>query len=399
MLIAHLFFVGATLHAQKAPAQEHLKTFDLPCNAKSAEISPDEQSVVTDCIVESAGAHPPGTKKIFAETVKLWDFERSRLIAEFSVPRGNGSDSEDQFFANPQVSGRFVRFTADGTLVEALINGTVHILRATDLAELRTIRLAKPQSLVRERGGRTTVNKPVVRAMEISPDGKLAAVLWLRDTLHGRIQLYDLSSGAEVRDWNTPTGWIGHSKGFVYNASGDLLVVAIPNNTPCFPPNRDPDVFAFDVQTGEVRFKFATGLLTGSVAVGPDNSVLAVDVNCMGVFRDRDPKLKIFDMASGKGTRTLSGRGSGIRNLVSSSADGSRFLAFTGKMKVNFDWGDGTSCSVPVDETFSIWNFSNYEGVVTSQNIPGLRESVVRLSSKGRYAVSFGRASFVYQLP
>src|SRR6202046_179796 len=169
MLIAHLFFVGATLHAKKPPAKEtpphdNLKTFDLPCNAKSAEISPDEQSVVTDCIVESAGAHPPGTKKIFAETVKLWDFGRSRLIAEFSVPRGNGSDSEDQFFANPQVSGRFVRFTADGTLVEALINGTVHILRATDLAELRTIRLAKPQSLVRERGGRTTVNKPVVRA-------------------------------------------------------------------------------------------------------------------------------------------------------------------------------------------------------------------------------------------
>jgi hypothetical protein len=119
----------------------------------------------------------------------------------------------------------------------------------------------------------------------------------------------------------------------------------------------------------------------------------------MKLFRDHDPKLKIFDLASGKCTRTFSGRGSGIRNLVTASADGSRFLAFTGKMKLNFDWGDAISYSVPVDETFSIWSVSNYKGVVTSQNIPGLRESGVRLSPKGRYAVSYGKVSFVYQLP
>jgi hypothetical protein len=54
---------------------------------------------------------------------------------------------------------------------------------------------------------------------------------------------------------------------------------------------------------------------------------------------------------------------------------------------------------VPVDETFSVWNLVNYEGIVTSQNIPGLRNSEIRLSSKGKYAVSYGKASFVYELP
>jgi hypothetical protein len=52
-----------------------------------------------------------------------------------------------------------------------------------------------------------------------------------------------------------------------------------------------------------------------------------------------------------------------------------------------------------VDETFSVWSLANYEGIVTSQNIPGLKESELCLSSKGKYAVSYGKASFVYELP
>jgi hypothetical protein len=209
IFVAHLFFAGATLLAQKAPDQEQLKTFDLPCSAKSADISPDEQSVVVDCITEATATHPPGAKRLFVETIKLWDFERSRVIAEFSVPQGNGTDSGTHFSTIPQVSGRFVRFVPDGALIVALIDETIRILRATDLAELQTIRLAKPQSVVQVPRGRMIADKPVVRAMEISPNGKAAAVLWLRTALHGKIQLYDLSTGAKVRDWETPPGGSG----------------------------------------------------------------------------------------------------------------------------------------------------------------------------------------------
>ena len=67
--------------------------------------------------------------------------------------------------------------------------------------------------------------------------------------------------------------------------------------------------------------------------------------------------------------------------MVSASADGSRFLAFTGKMAAKFDWSDAVAYGVAVDETFSVWSLTNYEGIVTSQNIPGLKESELRLSS------------------
>ena len=68
-------------------------------------------------------------------------------------------------------------------------------------------------------------------------------------------------------------------------------------------------------------------------------------------------------------------------------------------MAVEFDWSDAVPYDKVIDETFSVWNLTNYEGIVTSQNIPGLKGSGLRLSSKGRYAVSYGKASFVYELP
>jgi len=68
-------------------------------------------------------------------------------------------------------------------------------------------------------------------------------------------------------------------------------------------------------------------------------------------------------------------------------------------MAAKFDCSDAVAYGVAVDETFSVWSLTNYEGIVTSQNIPGLKESELRLSSKGKYAVSYGKASFVYELP
>jgi WD40 repeat protein len=137
----------------------------------------------------------------------------------------------------------------------------------------------------------------------------------------------------------------------------------------------------------------------GTIAPSPDSRVLAVDMNVLGVFTNHDPKLKVFDLATGKKLREVSGRGGGIRYLVSASADGRRFLAFTGRMKAKFDWGDLVPFDAVVDETFSVWDLKTYEGIATSQNIPGLKNSWLRISSNGAYALSYGQAPFIYQLP
>ncbi len=386
ILATTTFAFRAPVRGDTVPPQAELKTFPLHNSPHSADISPDEKSVVTECTFQSQTGDA-GTKG-FTEVVQLWNFEEDKLVAEFRLPRVKVGADANGNFSDWTRRERFVRFSHDGSMVVALIDTTIHVLRAADLAELRSIHLPAP-------------NESGVRALEVSPTADKAAVLWASDGLRGRVDIYDLALGASLQSWETPFGFVWFTQGIAWHPNGKLLLLAIPNVSPCASPDSRPDVFAFDVATGAIKYKFTTGLLAGSIAVTADGRILAVDENCLGVFANHAPKLRVFDPTTGKKIREVSGRGTGVRYSVTSSADGSRFLAFTGKVKMQFDWGDGLPRDERIDNTFSVWNLSNYEGIVTSQNLPELNqyEYGIRLSPKGGYATSIGSASFVYQLP
>src|SRR5262249_40138334 len=150
------------------------------------------------------------------------------------------------------------------------------------------------------------------------------AVLWVRDMLSGTISIYDLATGKPVKSWGTPKGWVSFTNNLAWDAHGTLILVAIPNATPCMSTGSQPDVFAFDVHTGAIKQKFTTGLLAGSIVLTPDSHVLAVDRNCLGVLTNRNPQLRVFDLSTGKNVREVSGRGAGVRYCVTASADGRR---------------------------------------------------------------------------
>jgi uncharacterized protein with WD repeat len=255
VLIVFSFLADEVTRGAFPPPQKQLKTYALRNNSKSADVSPNERLVVTECIEKREDTEP--AKKTFADLVQLWNFMDGKMVAEFAAPQSNAKAAEDRFFANTVSSGRFVRFTPDGKSVVALIDGTIHVLRATDLTELRSIPLVKPQSLTR-----TRVIEPSVRTMEISPNGNLVAVLWLREMIHGSIQLYDLSPSGSILNWDTPQGWITHTRGLVWHPDGKLILVAIPNEIPCSSPSSQPDIFAFDVQTGAIEHKSTSGFST-----------------------------------------------------------------------------------------------------------------------------------------
>lgn len=393
-------FLAAAVNSalQDSPPQKQLKTYALPDSTQSVDVSPDEQSVVTVGTRKLDVAD--SEKKTIVHVVQLWNFREGKQLAEFTVQQSEVRVAPKGYHLDRSRTEPIVRFSPNGNIVVALIDRTIHVLHAVDLTELRNIPLDAPDNVTRTGPtGRTIVHEPSVRAMELSPDGEVVAVLWVSEMLHGRIQLYDLSSGKSASSWDTPQGWIYFTRGLAWHPDGKLLLIAIPNQTPCLSPGNEPDVFAFDVETGAIKHKFTTGLLTESIAVTADNRVLAVDSDCLGVFRNHDPKLKVFDLITGRHLRDVSGRGTGVRYLVGTSADGSRFLAFTGNVRTKFDWGDFVPRDVVVDRTFSVWSLSNYEGIVTSQNVQELSVWALRLSSKGRYAVSYGKASFVYELP
>lgn len=378
--------VGLLVFADDAPPPRQLKTYPLHNNPDSADISPDEQFVVT-AVRLPTGSSDSRNKQV-VEAVQLWNFREDKLLAEFHPPQPDANTSDDKLSDGSNLSDRFVRFSPDGTNVVALIQQTIYILSSNNLSLLKSTRVGAPSN---------TAERSRIRAFELSPTG-VAAVLWVTGELHGTIALHDYRSGKFLRSWETPQGWVAFTKVIAWDRAGKLLLVAIPDEIPCRSPGSQPDVFAFDADSGKIEQKFRTGLTAGSIAITGDR-VLAVDENCLHVFANHSPDLQVFELTTGKRVRELSGRGAGVRYRVSASANGNRFLAFTGIMKMQFDWLDGVPMDRTVDETFTVWNAADYSAVVTSQNIPGLKSSDLRISAKGAYAISYGKASFVYELP
>src|SRR5277367_267500 len=297
----------------ESAAQTQLKTYALPNKPHSADFSPDEELVVTAS--EKRDDQTDSAKKSFVSLIQIWNFKEQKLVAELS----QHTDTDRPVY---------VRFALDGKTVMALFGGAIHVLRVSDLVELSFFPLAYPVDM--ERTSRLgPVEKPYVKAMELSPNGRFVAVLWRSQSqLDGKIQIYNLASGRDTVAWDTPQGWISFTRGLVWNSDGKSVLIAIPNETPCASPGKRADIFSFDAKTGEVTKKLATGMLAGSVAVSSDQRVLAVELGCLGTFKNRDPQLKIFDLKTGKHLRNISGP-DGVRYMVSASADGNRFLAFT----------------------------------------------------------------------
>lgn len=388
----------------QSPPQTQLKSFALPKDSKSADISPDERFVVTDSTQKKTGADSAANP--YSDFVQLWSIKDERLVGEFSELSPDTrifTHPRSGTFVYPPNAFRIVRFSPDGKTVLALIGHTIHVLRSQDLAEIRTISLSRPEDETQTVHGKAVVNIYDVHSTEISPDGNLLAVLWVArqmvGKLPGKVQLYDLATGVVVATWNTPTGWLYYSGRLRWHPNGKLILIPIPNSEPCRYANHRPDVFAFDKQTGDVKYELTTGLQIGGIAVASDSRVLAVQTGCFQRSKSTGRLLEVFDLDTGKHLRNVSGRETGMLYSVSISADGNRFIAFTGNTKTKYDWLDGTSYGVTVDETFSVWNLTNYDEIVTSQNIPGLKDSELTLSSTGKYALSSGKASFVFTLP
>jgi len=397
MLFPLSVFSGMVCGAADGPPQTQLVTYALHSNPNSADISPEEQFVVTESTRREETLDPG--KKRFLEVAQIWNFKEDKLLAEFRLQQNDVKASATGYFPAPIRGERIIRFSPDGSRVIVLLDKALHVLRRENLAEVHAYQLIAPNDVRRTVRGKTRVEKYEVRTMEISPNGDLAAVLWVRGLIKGCIVIYDLMTGERVNGWDIPQGWVSFTNNMAWDPGGSFLLVPVPNAMPCISPRNLPDLFAFDVRTGATTQKFNTGLLTGSIAITPDNRVLAVDRNCLGAFRNHNPKLRVFDLSTGKIVQEISGRGAGVRYSVSISADGSRFLAFTGKIKAGFDWLDAVPYAVRVDSTFSVWNLHNYQGIVTSQNIPELNAWGLRLSPKGGYAISIGKASFIYELP
>ncbi len=382
--------------------QCELKAYVLHEDPNSADISPDESFVVTE-LSRRETTNDPSTVKV-SDLVQLWDFRNDKLVAE-SILRVSIRDKRE-----PRTYWRseHVRYSADGKVIIAYLDRFLYVLRPDDLREIRRISITGPPAEARTYEGKHGVHNftidSEVSSLELSPARHEVAAVWVRGLSNSWIDVVDFDLAKETV-WNTRErglGWM-NPKAVSWTSDGEHLVVAVPNVFPCGRPSDTPDVFVVDPAAGVIENKLSTGLLVGDVAVTADGRLFAVDYDCVGVFVDHDPKLRVFDLRTGKKVKELSGRGTGVRYAVSASRYGSRVAAYTGIVKARFDWGDMVPFDKRIDATFSVWNISNYEVLVTSQNLPERSSGrfrvagqiPLRMSPKGGLVVQGGA---IYEL-
>jgi hypothetical protein len=373
--------------AESGPPQRQLKVFPLQGNPSSADISPDETLVAT--LVTRSDS----TKTV--EAAQLWDFRHERLIAEMPLV-------EVATASHGVPTRRFTRFTSDGTLVVVYLDHCLYVLSGIDLHRIREIPLTSPpdktESFESKSVVRSYTEKASVEIFEVSPTGHRAAATWV-GAGPAQLEVYDLDSGKRLSEF-----YVRPPAGLRWDANGQQFILAVDTGNQIPSPNQDPDLLVIDALSGAERLLLNTGMAVGGIAITPDGRAWVVDRAERGLFTNHTPKMKVFDLHTGKQLRKLEGHGSGVRYAVSASRSGDRVVAFTGTVKTKFDWGDMVSFDTVVDLSFSVWDANNYQGIVTSQTLPSPPKywafdpsgETLRISSKGGF-VLFGPN--IYELP
>ena len=171
----------------RLPHSMQLRAYALRNSPNSADISPDERFVVSESTLKTERSDPNGQR--FSEVIQVWNFKEDALLAEFAATEGVPGPPDTAQGA------KIVRYSPDSRVVVALLNQTVYILSATDLAKLRTISLTRPGIPTQNYAGMVVDIKTFVSSLEISPDSKTVAILWASDFTFGRIELLAFLQG------------------------------------------------------------------------------------------------------------------------------------------------------------------------------------------------------------
>jgi hypothetical protein len=301
---------GCPAYAEEPLPQREFKAYALHENPNSADISPDDFFVVIE-LSRREPTNDPSTGKV-SDLVQLWDFRNDKLVAEhiLRVKTKGGRDPLTHW------RSEYVRYSADGKIVIAYLDGFLYVLRADGLQEIRRFPITGPPAENRTYKGKHGVHSFAIdselTSLELSPTRPEVVAVWVRGLSSSWIDVVDFDS-AKQTIWNTRElglGWM-NPKAVSWTSDDEHLVAVVPNVFPCGRPSDNPDVFVVNPTSGAVENELSTGLLVGDIAVTADGRLFAVDQGCVGVFVNHDPKLRVFDLRSGKKVKELSGRGTG----------------------------------------------------------------------------------------
>lgn len=367
--------------------QKKFKTYELPGDVRSADVSPDDTVVAMDVVEKSTEAS--GTV-IDTNLVEVWDFRRSRPVATFKL----GTVKPLQSPTTHRVIGwrrATVQYSPDGEEIVASFGSTLYVLRASDLKVISNFELQYPPAWV--------INGPATPRLvelELSPEGRRVIALFQFAREHA-ISVYDLASGAQTHSWSLPEGsWFS---GFVVEQNGQSVL--FPTGDLLCSQKPASGISRLDLETGVIETVVATPSLPSVPGlVGGATLAFTSKKTCPNPKEKPELEFEVYDIT----TRTYRYKGETryATGWVSASAD--RLVTYSGDWKRYFDWGDWTGWYYAADhQTFTVWNSRTLQPLAQGQNIYHLSSG--RISRSGRYFVTFGvrlrkHQSFaVYEIP
>lgn len=128
------------------PPEQDFKSYSLPGDVRSADISPDEKFVVIYVIGNVPGSNPDSVLE--TNEVQVWDFKANHLVAR-AVLRSTETESVQKQKARiwqRHMPSALVRYSRDGRSVLVWFDRTLYVVQASDLSTLK-VRAADSNSV------------------------------------------------------------------------------------------------------------------------------------------------------------------------------------------------------------------------------------------------------------
>lgn len=357
--------IASLLFCQTQPAEPTPAYVAHIPGVRVAAVSPDEKCLAAIVVHRPKDALP-------SAEVQVWDFRSDSMIRSRSL-------------AAPELRPRhpeptmILNYTGDGELLMVYAGGGVlRVLRASDLVEMRTIRIGEPS------------------ALKTSPGGHLVAV-----RAAGAVQIYDLDSGEQVRTWSIPP----YPKekplllkihprldgpGLAWREDGKAVAISVADDSPCL--RGDSTIYSYDLASEEAGKSFRVPLLAEYIAFGAGNRLYVASGTCGGYFTHWTLDLPIYDSNSGQEIGKIPAGRVGVRGYVAVSANKQVLVAYADREKTTFLPGLEDTLETK-DEQWQVWDLGTAKLVMTlpaRAHMP--RGSYMAPSSSGRfvYAVRAG---------
>lgn len=392
-------FISIVPVANCAPPPSGSKRFLLSEKVNSADVSPDENTVAVERTIKTK--RTDGTP-IFEDVLELWKFHSGTTVARRAFRQTEAQPSQ-RIDLVQVVDPRFVRYSNDGHSLVAYLDNTIILFRASDLSPAGTISLSIPDSKTRSVTTKTGIHviteRPKVQAMEVSPTAPLAAILWVRGDLWGRLDIYDFSSRQLVAQWVLPQGWsaaLDQHHGIAWDSALPRIFLALP--TDCSRALHTSNVFSAGVQAKRASFKLCTGFHLGDIAITHDNELVAVVANSVGIVKNHHPSMKVFSLGTGNLIRRVK-VDNGARYRVSVAPRANRIVAWTSDMRCALHWVDWSpECrNQVVKAMFTVWRLPDFK-VVTEQEVSPPNGLGLRISAHGHFVLTYGNNVQVFQI-